>query len=192
MNKMVAVDIETTGLDPCRHEIIEVGIYGRFTEVWHGDGSIPQGAPIAITFSLSFDEAKASPEALEINGWGKRPFPPEVPEAYAASLMNDVLTDALIVASPSFFDIGFLDAFYRTKVEGNPPWSHRNILDLKSYVYGKFPVPFGRSNDHISEFLQVKNTKDHTALGDARWTWEMFKKAYELKPEDRSTHYDHR
>ena len=76
--------------------------------------------------------------------------------------------------SPSFFDIGFLTAWF-SRIGRDHPWNHRDVIDLKSYAAGKWGTVAPLKNEHIGHVLAVEDTSDHSALADARWTAEMFR-----------------
>jgi DNA polymerase III epsilon subunit-like protein len=161
MKNWIAVDIETSGLDPAYHQTIEVGLVAR-----NGNEQ---------SFSLSFDESRASPKALEVNGWGVRDFAPQVDKHYALGLLSEAFEGgALLIASPAHFDVGFLEQLFRTE-EMNPPWGHRSVIDLKSYACARFGVLTDLKNSEISRLLDIEDTSDHSALADARWTAQLFR-----------------
>src|SRR4051812_29456915 len=87
--RFVAVDLETSGLNPQVDDIIEGGLGVE----WAVNDPNPQSA----TFSLQFDEERAQPEALAVNGWGKRHFPPQASYAHAAEVLAEALNDAHLV-----------------------------------------------------------------------------------------------
>lgn len=159
MKNWIAVDIETSGLDPAYHDIIEVGIVAA-----NGNER---------SFSLKFDLANADSKALEVNGWGHREFAPQVDKHHALRVLLEAFEGgALLVASPAHFDVGFLEQLFRR--EGmDPPWSHRSVIDLKSFACARFGVLTDLKNSEISRLLDIEDTSDHTALGDARWTAQL-------------------
>lgn len=160
MKNWIAVDIETSGLDPCYHETIEVGL------CWSNGNE--------LSFSLEFDIVKATPKALEVNGYRIRNFAPYVDKYYALGILSAAFKGgALLVASPAHFDVGFLEQLFRR--EGmDPPWSHRSVIDLKSFACARFGILTNLKNSEISLLLDIEDTSDHTALGDARWTAQLF------------------
>lgn len=161
MRDWAAVDIETSGLDPNYHDVIEVGIAHRDGSVW--------------ACSLSFDISKADSKALKVNGWGRREFAPLADYSDLHEFLYDTFfhTGTLLVASPAHFDVGFLEALIRRHSK-TPPWGHRNIIDLKSYACARFGVVNDLKNSEISRMLNIEDTSDHTALGDAKWTRQLF------------------
>lgn len=169
MKDWVALDIETTGLDFLRHGVCEVGIVSS------------TGAGF-IEFFLPIDDVEVDPEAMKLNGYHDRlveanrlsAVPKLYTNGFAASVMESWLSDVMVVCSPSFFDIGFLSAWF-SRMGRDHPWKHRNVIDLKSYAAGKFGTVSPLKNEHIGQVLGVEDTLDHTALQDARWTAEVFR-----------------
>lgn len=170
-NPWAVIDIETTGLDPTRHEVCEIGVvYGQGQD-WH---------PQAGTFgaSLEYDEEAADPRAMEINQVPARRIalqaPPVVHWRPLLDTLDSILKDRLIVASPAHFDVGFLTALWH-KHERKPPWGHRAVIDLKSYAAGKWGLTTDLGNGEIARLLNVpENEDEHTALADAIWTAQIW------------------
>jgi DNA polymerase III epsilon subunit-like protein len=162
MKDWVAVDIETTGLDPLRHGVCEIALVGS-------DGA-DTSMFLPIT-GIEIDEV-----AMEMNRYRERSDVLSVcnPGFVAASMESWIKPDTMVVCSPSFFDIGFLQAWY-SRIGRDVPWRHRNVIDLKSYACGKWGTLAPLKNEFIGHVLGIEDTSDHTALADARWTAEMFK-----------------
>lgn len=165
------VDIETTGLDPVQHEPIEVGIV------------LAEHSYVIeeIEFSLKFDEAKAEPRALEINGWGQRKFAPvlepvDAQETISSIFEYDSSKPVLFCAWHAQFDETFLDQWYKRVGLATKPWGHRDVVDLPSLIMGrKGVVSPGSSRDLLKQLgLDADFEGRHTALADAR----MNHKAY--------------
>ncbi len=161
MKEWVSIDIETSGLDPNRHEIIEIGMAYSNGATWE--------------CSLEFDHDKADPKDLEVNGWGKRDF----------ALLKDVVEvmrilhtafhgGVMLVASPAHFDVGFLEALFR-KYGQDPPWGHRSVIDIKSFACARFGVLTDLKNSEIARMLDLQAPSNkHTALADAMWQRDIF------------------
>jgi len=164
MKDWISVDIETSGLNPCVHETIEVGM------CW-ADGTTD-------AFSLAFDESKASSRALEVNGWGKRDFAPLRGKTdVLVTLDRAFSTGAMLVASPAHFDVGFLEQLFRRE-EINPPWNHRSIIDIKSYAVGQLALLTNLKNAEIARLFDLEpldKDYEHSALNDAVWQAELFR-----------------
>lgn len=164
MKDWVAIDVETTGLDPLRHGLCEVGI-------------VSASGAAQVTFFLPIDNVEIDPLAMEINKYQERAAanPEQVYNpGFATNIMDSWLSNVMIVCSPSFFDMGFLSAWY-SRVEREHPWQHRAVIDLKSYAAGKWGTVAPLKNETIGKVLGIDDTSDHTALADARWTAAMFR-----------------
>ena len=150
MRGFVAVDIETTGLDPLHHEVIEVGMIIDLPD--H-----PEVYP--VEFSLAFDENKADPEALAVNGWGSREFAPLINPRDAALVLHENLDDVHIVGKNPTFDAGFLEVFLkRHGYQRN--WHHR-LVDVGSLFWGWYNAI------HDDEDLILEPPKE----GIVRWPY---------------------
>jgi DNA polymerase III epsilon subunit-like protein len=161
------IDIETSGLDPVEHEIIEVGVVSAEKGVIKG----------GIEFSVPFDLERASPRALEVNGWGKRPFAEQVSKAAGAAKLADGIRKGDLVASwHVLLDFGFLNPFCQAHL-GDTPWGHRGIIDMPSLVMGKLGVlTSGSSRDLMSQLgIDPDFEGRHTAYADALANYWAYK-----------------
>ena len=158
MRPFVAVDIETTGLDPNKHEVIEVGLVSE------------QGHE---TFSLEFNPELADPKALEVNGWGQRSFPECYEVVYAQDVLNDWLTGVHLVGKNPQFDAAFLERYL-----GKAVWHHR-LVDVGSMAWGWY-LSDGNVWEQppnvakVAEMVNIPIRNQHTALDDAKWAWDVF------------------
>jgi DNA polymerase III alpha subunit (gram-positive type) len=162
MKPWASIDIETSGLDPHRNQVIEIGICGMHGTEWEA--------------SLDFDMDRATSKALEVNGWGQRPFAPVQPVKDVLDRLTDWFGDGtLIVAAPAHFDVGFLEALFREH-NRQPPWGHRNVIDIKSFACGRLGLLTNLRNSEIARLLDVPDPDTaHTALGDAIYQADIFR-----------------
>lgn len=157
---MIFLDLETSGLDPFTHEIMEVGIV--------------TDAEQEVAFSLTFNQFVASPEALEVNGYGVREFAPVVESWTAMGVLKGLLQGEVIVGNNVGFDLSFLRAFYRLH-DQEPNW-HYQPVELKSLMAGCLNLAPPWKTSDLADKLGVPLPADrHSALADARWN----KAAYE-------------
>jgi DNA polymerase III epsilon subunit-like protein len=170
---LVFLDTETTGLDPFKHELLEVGMIVR-----------EPGAPDReVNFSLKIDIARAEGRALEVNGYFKRHIAlkeVEVTPAKATALFTVHLDGALVVGNNPQFDLRFIEQFlYRSAAESTTPWYYHPV-DLKALVaaHAKLgPPPW--STPEIAEAAGVPIPRgSHTALVDARWNRDVYDNIY--------------
>jgi hypothetical protein len=189
LDGLVFVDVETTGVDPMKDEVIEVALVDL-------DGHSEE-------FSLSFNESRANSEALEINGWGKRPFPPRYFDSQASETLLrwfgyvDVVPDGEdfpstkssldwerkekigLVAKHAHFDAGFLSAFLgRAGCFMTAPWT-KHVYDLPSLICGRLGIsPVLYNSESAEQFFGIIPERDengyHTALSDAEWNQKVF------------------
>lgn len=162
----VFFDIETSGLDPFLHEIIEVG-YVIEDERGH--------VVAEEAFSLPFDEAIADSAALKVNGWGKRAFAIQIDHAAAAPKMMRDFAGATMVVNALQFDLTFASAYLHEHGMPNvSPWSHRSI-DLKSVTAGVLGIdPAQLTTGAIMRHFGLTNANAHTALADAWFNRDWF------------------
>lgn len=181
--RFVSIDLETSGLDPERHDILEVGLVAETST----DLEI-------VEFSLPMERPKnASIEALEINGYGTREFAPlwEIPTAIR--YLDGVLGGAHIVGKNPSFDAGFLWALLRRDpLIGQPPWHHR-LVDVGSLAWGyhcsevesapwmfdghQVYQSYPPNSERVAELMRIPIPEGarHSALGDARWVYGVFR-----------------
>jgi hypothetical protein len=187
MRRFVAVDLETTGVDPYGDFIAEVGMAGE---------DYITGKYFEIVFSLSFPEGAMSAGAAAVNGWGKRDFGPKVSYDWAAAYITSQLNDVFIVGKVPWFDASFLESFLVENGLENPmPWHHR-LVDIGCLAWGSYQrdTMFG-TDESKAAITQPPNTDDvarmiglpretvdgfHTALFDARWAYEAFRQIVPL------------
>jgi DNA polymerase III alpha subunit (gram-positive type) len=163
--RFVSIDLETTGLDPTFHEMCE---FGWATHEY------------SDSFFVPIDVRKADPVAMEINGYLKRRKESNtVTHGDAIQRITTLFDPAMseeetmIVCSPSFFDMGFLTAYWYKHTHVRPPWGHRNILDIKSFAAG-LGYDWRGKNSEIGDKLGISDTSNHTAAQDAKYQLEIF------------------
>lgn len=158
------VDIETTGLDPDKHQVLEVAI---LTE--------PFGDQVHI--SLPINPGNASEQALETNGYyARRNELLEIQHTReeAAEIVRDALQGHVFIANNPSFDAAFLSRLLRDFGYG-PSW-HYHLVDIKSLVAGYFGVAPPWNTAKIAELANVPLPADaHTALADAQWNLAVYK-----------------
>lgn len=170
--RLAFLDIETTGLDPYAHEVLEVAYVVR-----PDDPTLPERT---AHFSLSIDVSKASEDALRINRYYERMddlFLISVTREDAAAKLLLDLTGALVVGNNVAFDLRFLEALLqRQGFAGNDatPW-HYAPLDLKSFVAGRCGMRKPANTKVVAEVSGVPLPQDaHTALADAQWNKRVY------------------
>jgi DNA polymerase III epsilon subunit family exonuclease len=175
------IDLETTGLDPIRNEIIEIG------------GIVAKQIPIAgrgsaIETIAEFEYkikpknlASADPEALRINGYNDADW------LFAADLKQvlptvaDKTEGAIMVAHNVIFDLGFLNqAFLKTGIKNK---MHYHKIDLLAMAFAKLyhneEVQYFNLAS-LAKYFGISNPKAHTALADTQTAFAIYCKLLEI------------
>ena len=167
------IDIETTGLDVLLHEIIEIGCV-----LTTPDLEVIEEFEIKIKPERIED---ADPTSLKINRYDPADWEKAVTLAQAMKILSKKVKDFIMVGQNVAFDSGFLEhAFAKTGVL-NPMHYHK--LDTISIAWAKLHREPDLEHFSLREMcvrFGIKNEKAHTALSDARATFELYKKLMEL------------
>lgn len=159
------VDIETTGLDPTKHEIVEIAairVDGRSLECLCSAGT--RIAPTRIQ--------DADPEALKINGYSE-PWRGSSLE-HALELVSPLMIGAALAGhNVARFDLQFLEAAHRN-VDLEMPRS-KYIFDTAALLW---PLLYRGEIDSLSleagcKHFGIKNNKAHSAMHDALASLEL-------------------
>jgi len=160
-NPVVFVDTETTGLEPEKHEILEIAIVAI-------DGSI-----LLDTKVKPVNIETAHPKALEVNGyneadWAGAPTFDEIKDQVTEALEHKIF----IGQNPNFDRNFIIAALDRVGVEKAYRKVRRHVIDTTTLAYEHLvPCGLNRLNlDAICEFLGVElDRRDrHGALADAQ------------------------
>lgn len=165
------IDMEMTGLDPERHEITEIGLVlasqPDFTILDEWEVKVQ---PKHIE--------TADPEALELNG-----YDPAVWKAEAVSLEEALTTfiekteGAVMVAQNVSGDVMFLQkALHQTGLEERMDYHRMDSLSLAFGLLYANPDVQRFSLRNLAKHLDIENKNAHTALSDARTTFEIVRK----------------
>lgn len=177
MKRLIALDTETTGLDPHSEELFEVAVVDIDTadeKVWHLE---PSGLAVR----------DMHPKAAEVNRYHER----TAAEDWwwddldkAMDEMHGWLDGAHIVGAVPDFDTRFLTELYRTQGFIPPRW-HYHLIDVEAlavgYLHGVSAGPVDLAlpwkSDDLSRAVGVEPPSGddrHTALGDARWARDLY------------------
>jgi len=172
---LLFIDLETTGLDIDKHEIIEIGcllVSGRNFELIR-----------EYYAKVNPDHLeRASKEGLEVSGYKKEKW-------RDAKSLKEVLREIVKIASGAMiagwkvdFDWWFLKrALERFKIDHKFDY---HLIDVISLAYKYFhtkkePIRLGLRK--VAPHLGVDIKDTHDAMGDVRATYEVFKKLMEVK-----------
>lgn len=180
------MDLETTGLDPERHDAWEIAI------VYRGiDGMVSEHLWQKRPSEQALLEAE--PEALEISRYHERMAVPE--GAFALDMVTgvtlslgelvkeiyDFLDGAILIGS----NVGAFDADFLRRMLGAAPWHYRPLCVATfaaGFLYSAEPgaMPgeaYSFSTSDVSKHMGVRQPgpdERHTALPDARWAFDLY------------------
>lgn len=171
------IDIETTGLDYEKGEIIELGVV--IAEL--RDGALTVTDEIDLKIAPKHIET-ADAQALRINGYNEAEWIFAVSIEEALKLFVERTAGAVFVAHNITFDYGFIEANLRRY--GFEHKMHYHKLDTLALAFGVL-----QNNDDMGklslralcEKYGIENKKAHSAFADAYATYEVFKKLLNLK-----------
>jgi len=172
-HNLAFIDIETTGLDPINHEIIEIGCVITTSNL-----------EVIEEFEIKIKPEhieKADPISMKINHYKPEEWKDAVSLKEGMKIFSVKVKDTIMVGQNVAFDVGFLEnAFVRLSIK-NPMHYHR--LDTISIAWAKFHNDTDFEHFSLREMCQhfgIENKNSHTGLGDARATYELYKKLMEL------------
>lgn len=180
-HNLAFIDVETTGFDPSKHEMIEIG--GILAKQVPGSSGGPKLEQVdEFEFKIKPENLEnADPGSLRVNGYNDAEWLFAADLSSVMQSVSDKTADAIMVAQNITFDWSFLQAgFAKT---GIPNKMHYHKLDLIPMVFAKFyhsEEPKRYNLGYLAEFFGVKNAKAHTALADARATFEIYQKLLEI------------
>lgn len=161
------VDTETTGLSPTDHEIIDFAciLETRTAGVQE------------VSFKMKPEHLdRASPKALEVNGYTPEKWERAWNQAEGATAISQALKGAVLIGHNVRFDAGFLNATQeRHNIKERLDY---HLVDTVSLAWIHL-VPCGLTSlslENVCRFLNIDNTDAHTALGDARRCREVYRK----------------
>lgn len=177
-NKTLAfIDIETTGLDVGKHEIIEIGCLIAREK---GDGTFEVKEEFEMKVQPQHIET-AEPEALSVNGYNEAEWMFGVTLEQAMKNLSDKTKDAVMVAHNVGFDYSFLaKAFSETSVPNQMFYANLDTLSFAVAKLGNNPAVKRYSLRALCEYFGIKNERAHTALADVRAMFEVYKKLKDL------------
>ena len=152
------IDIETTGLNPHQHEIIEIAILTK-EETYYA-----KVIPINIEY--------ANPIALKINGYNEKDWYDAVPARDVAIRSAKMLDGKIIIGHNPSFDMSFLCELW--ELYECKPYVDRRYIDTIVLAREHLPKCRSYSLDNIRKYLGWSLDGNHTAIIDAQDTERLF------------------
>ncbi len=172
-HNLAFIDIETTGLDFTKHEIIEIGAVITTPKL-----------KVIEKFELKIKPKKiknAEPISLKITHYNKEDWKGAFSLEEAMKILSEKVKDCIMVGQNVSFDSLFLEYnFAKLKIKNT---MHYHKLDTISIAWAKFHKT--RDFEHFSlrdmcKLFGIKNERPHSALSDAYATYELYKKLMKL------------
>jgi DNA polymerase-3 subunit epsilon len=170
MKPLCFVDVETTGLDPQRHEIIEIGA------IRVDPSTLAVTAEVEVRV-VPLHVERADPESLRINGYS--------PEGWADAVYLDEafeqlapLADGAVLAGHNVpFDKAFLNEGWKRLGRVHPKVDH-HTLDTASLAWPLYTAGTVQSLSlgALCEHFGIRRIFPHRALDDARAALELAKR----------------
>jgi DNA polymerase III epsilon subunit-like protein len=172
-HNLAFIDIETTGLDVIDHEIIEIGCVLTTPKL-----------KIIEEFELKIKPEHieiADPISMKINHYDEKLWIKAYSLKKALIILSEKTKDAIMVGQNVAFDFGFLEhAFTKTKIKNS---MHYHKLDTISIAWAKLHEDTELKHFSLRDMclrFDIENVKAHSALSDARATYELYKKLMTL------------
>lgn len=172
-HNLAFIDIETTGLDVMKHEIIEIGCVITTPKL-----------KIIEKFELKIKSENienANPVSLRVIHYDPINWDNAISLKDGMKIFSKKVKDCIMIGQNVSFDSGFLEfAFIKTKFKNN---MHYHKLDTISIAWAKLHK--NKSVTHFSlrelcKYFGIKNEHPHGALSDAYATYELYKKLMSL------------
>ncbi len=178
LNQTLAfVDIETTGIDRDRHEIIELAVVLARMK----DGMLVVEDQLDVKIQPRHMET-ADPQALRVNGYTEADWLFAVSLEEALKLFIKKTEGAVFFAHNITFDYPFIEK--ALKDCGLEHAMHFQKIDTLSLAFGILHTSddLGKlSLRALCEQLGIENKKAHSAFADAYALYEVFKKLMKLR-----------
>ncbi|MEK7071534.1 MAG: 3'-5' exonuclease, partial [Patescibacteria group bacterium] len=172
-HNLAFIDLETTGLNLIKHEIIEIGCVLTTPEL-----------KVIEEFELKIKPERvedADPTSLKISHYHEADWASAYPLEKAMKILAKKTKDCIMVGQNVAFDSGFLEyAFAKIGVSNA---MHYHKLDTIAIAWAKLHKESDLKHFSLREMcvrFGIKNERSHTALSDARATFELYKKLMEL------------
>lgn len=173
---LIFLDLETTGLEIQKNEILEIGAL-----------KVSSKKPFTILGELSLKVKpqhiqNANKQALKIVGYTEESWIGAISVEEALKHLDEFSENGILVGYNVSFDWAVLDKAYFSLDRQDPFYYHR--VDVMAMAYLKL---FSKrklkrfSLGEVSKYLGLERLMAHRALDDAKMTYNIFKKLFKLK-----------
>ena len=167
MRDLAFIDLETTGLDPSRHEILEIGVIRV-----RGDGLAEIDRTDVRVRPQRIETA--DPKALGLNGYSPSAWENAASLAEALEWVAPLLEATTLCGHNVAFDCAFLDAAWRSTGIAPPDPDH-HTLDTATLAWPLLHTGLvdSLSLSAVCDALGIELGPAHRALTDARRSLEV-------------------
>lgn len=171
--RLAFIDLETTGMDPLKHEIVEIGcLIAKLNE----QGQYVELESFEVKVKPEHIET-AEREALRVNGYNEDAWMFAHTQKEALTLLAQKCEGCVMVAQNVPFDYSFLiTGFSRQGIKDPFFFAKLDTISIAFLRFRKDPEMTSFSLRSLCEKYGIKNDKAHTALADIRATFEVFKR----------------
>ena len=175
MEYFVSVDIETSGPIPGEFSLLSIG------------ACVVYDSNMSFSCELKPINDNADPDALAVTGLSLARLKNEGLEAQVAmgrfaswlKTIGPAGRTLVFVGLNAPFDWSFVN-YYFLMFHGSNPFGF-SALDIKAYYLGRFGGDWADTRSScMDKILKPKLKNDHTALGDAQYQAELFRRIQEL------------
>lgn len=178
-HNLAFVDIETTGFEPERHEIIELGLV-LVRQL--GDKGQEFEVIEELEFKIKPERIQdADPQSLKVNGYDPSAWIFANTLTEAMKVFAEKTKDAIFVAHNLTFDYSFIDKAFKTTAIENKMFYPK--IDTISLAFAKLhanPKIDKFRLQKLCEYFGVQNERAHSALADTRALFEVYKRLMNL------------
>lgn len=167
MRDIAFIDLETTGLDPDRHEILEVAVIRVDAKELHPLDEVEcRVRPVRI--------AEADPTALDLGGYSPQAWANAPSLAEAMERIAPLLEGTILAGHNVAFDRGFLESAWQA-VGSRPEGMDYHLLDTATLAWPLWSAGaiVRLSLDEVCECLGITREPAHRAVTDARCCLEV-------------------
>ena len=155
-DRIRVIDVETSGLDPVKHEILDISILGM------------DGRSLYTSKIRPVRIETAEPMALRINGYSETKWKTAPTFEEVAEKVLEALEGGILLGHNVAFDRRFVEEAFR-RVGRKPPKMPYRVIDTSTLIYEHLEWE-SFSLGSVATFLGVDDGALHTAYADAQMT----------------------
>lgn len=168
---LIVVDVETSGTNPRRHDVLEVAAVDLTTN---------EELHFVPTPTMADWLGRAHPAALRVNRYFERGVYSDVVDLETSrkrwEALGTMLDGNILAGANPWFDAAFIDAAMKYhEVECRRSYRLRDLATYAAGILGNDPAAPTSLSALLAQ-LDVTNEGSHSALGDARATAEAFRR----------------